>query len=402
MLAGGLSWLSFFNVFKAAHVEPKQLVFGIPYEIVQRMEKIDASPGFYDDEGPLTQESRGTHVAREWIRNIFLQLVKENNIELYLNTLAINVIKEEGVLKGLILQNRFERFAVMAKVVIDASGDGDIAYRSGANCKYYDDHLVGMAFGMSNVNFNKALIYGEEKEALVHKAFGQKGAMKGKLVKFAIRTGKIPELNEKVAQCGIHNSFTIICSNEGEATYVNGVNTPRGNGVDSRLQTDTIIRLRQNIYKSEKFLNENIPGFENAYISWTGQNPGSRHTRYVECEYDITTRDVSEGVVFEDSIGLFGAQDAHFKGYVIEGGCWYGIPYRAIVPKFVENLLVVGRMLSSEWVAWMSTRLTCACFLQGQAAGTAAALSIKEGVSVRNVNIQKLRENLRQDGVYLG
>ena len=103
----------------------------------------------------------------------------------------------------------------------------------------------------------------------------------------------------------------------------------------------------------------------------------------------------------EDSIGLFGSQDAHYLGHYIEGGKWYGIPYRALLPKFVENLLVAGRMISSDWVAHMSTRLMVSCFVQGQAAGTAAALSIRNNCTVRQLDAQALRSVLRANGVFL-
>jgi hypothetical protein len=316
--------------------------------------------------------------------------------------MAVGAINEDNILKGAVLQTRSERFAVSAKVVIDASGDGDMAFFSGANCHEFKDHNVGMAFGMSHVDFDKALAYGEEKQALVHKAFGRQGEMKDKLVKFAIRTARIPELKEKVVESGIHNSFTMTCSHTGEASYINGVNVSNGNVLDNRKMTETIFQLRNNVFKSVRFLQEYIPGFNDAYLNWTSQVVGPRHTRYVECEYNITAQDVNEGVVFEDSIGLFGAQDAHYKGYVIEGGRWYGIPYRALIPKFVENLLVSGRMISSDWVPWMSTRLTVSCFLQGQAAGTAAAISVRSGVLVREIDTEELRKVLCRDGVYLG
>jgi hypothetical protein len=314
----------------------------------------------------------------------------------------VKAIRSENTVKGAIVQSNSERFAINAKVVIDASGDGDMAYLSGANCHEYQDHRVGMSFGMSGVNFDKVLTFAAKNEyALVHKAFGEQGEMKGKLVKFGLRLRIMPEFKEKIVECGIHGSHTMTSSHEGEATYINGVNTQDGNVIDPRKATDTIVRLRENIFKSACFLNENIPGFEDAYLNWTSPVMGPRETRYVECEYDITADDIENGVIFEDSIGLFGAQDAHFKGHSVGKGYWYGIPYRSLVPKFVENLLVAGRMITSDWVAHMSTRLVGACFLQGQATGTAAAICAQSGVFVRNVNIQELKEALIADGVCL-
>jgi ribulose 1,5-bisphosphate synthetase/thiazole synthase len=402
MLAGGLSWLSYFNVFREFNAEPKQVVFGIAYEIAKRLMEEGSSPGFYEDMAQWTQESRGTHADRERIKGFFYELVEENGIELYLNSLVADTVVENGAVKGVVVQTGEERFAILAKVVIDASGDGDVACHAGANCREYPSHGVGMAFGLSNIDLNKTAAYGAEKKALTHLCYGTNGEMTDKLVKCGIRTYYIPELMPPQKECQIHNSFCVESAHEGEATYVNGVNTYDSNILDPRKSTDTLIRLRENIFKSVKFLNTYIPGFEHAHLNWTSQIAGARQTRYVECRYDISADDITYGVIPEDSIGLFGGQDAHYAGHVIKEGKWYGIPYRALIPKYVGNLLVVGRMLSSDFIAYMSTRLTIACMIQGQAAGTAAVLSMKEGCAVADVDVKELREILRNDGVYLG
>ena len=431
MLAGGVSWLSYFNVYKPSGATPRQLIYGLPYELLKRMENEGTSPGFYEDLGPLTQESRGTHIDREMFKNTLLQLVRENGIELYLNTAMVDAVVENNIVKGAVLQHRTDRFAIMAKVMVDASGDADAASLAGANCKTYGSHGVGMSFGMSNVDLNKASEYAIEKNVVVHLCYGTHGEMKDKIVKFAMRAYEVPELVEYLPQAGIHQSFCLLSSHEGEATYINGVNVfggilknkgPEGevsnslgknlrikrppasgsNILDSGKTSETIITLRENMVKSAEFLKNHIPGFENAYLSWSSLVPGARRTRYVECEVDISPEDVTFGVIPEDTIGLFGAQDAHYRGFKVEGGKWYGIPYRALQPKFVKHLLVAGRMISSDWVTHMSTRLIGACFLQGQAAGTAAALSARQGICPKELDAQQLRAQLLKDGVYLG
>lgn len=122
----------------------------------------------------------------------------------------------------------------------------------------------------------------------------------------------------------------------------------------------------------------------------------------MECLYDIPASDILNGVIHTDSIGLFGCQDTHYAGYLIKDGGWYGIPYRALVPKFVGNLYVLGRMLSSEFISYMSTRLTIACFVEGQAAGTAAVMALRAGCQPAELDTNKLRTALVQAGVYLG
>lgn len=402
MLAGGISWLSFFNLFGQFHTEPKQLLYGIPFEMIQKLEREGSSPGFYNDLGPETQESRGTHADREAIKQIFFHLAEENGIQVYLNTLVCGVLQEQGKIGGVILQSNTQRFIFRAKNVIDCTGDGDVAFLAGANCREFPSHGVGMAFGVSNVNFDRALDFGRSYNAMIHDCTGENGRYKGKLVKYALRTARIPELKEPVAASGIHSSFCMTISHDNEASYINGVNVPGGgNCLDSVKTTDTILDLRENIKKSAIFLQKEIPGFEKSYLSWSSPVIGPRRTRYVECEYDISQEHVQKGLIPEDSIGLFGSQDAHFLGHVIDGGKWYGIPYRALLPKFIDNMLVAGRMITSDWIAHMSTRLIGSCFLQGQAAGTAAALAVLSGCSVRELNITLLLQTLKKDNVYL-
>jgi len=402
MLAGGISWLSYFNVFKEFDAEPKQLVYGIAYELNQRLIKEGGAPGFYDDLGPHTQESRGTHADREVLKCTLLKFLEENGVTIYLRTFFVDAIMEDNAIKGGVFQFKSHRFGILAKNTIDTSGDADVAFRAGANCREYPGHNVGMSFGMSNVDFDKAVAYGEKHNALVHLCYATEGERKGKLCKYALRTGLIPELKEGVEESGIHSSFCMTISNDGEATYINGVNVPDGNGIDSEKTSETIILLREYIKRSAAFLREHIPGFENAYLNWTTQTVGSRQSRYVECDYDIPAEEISTGVIAADSIAIFGGQDAHYKGHTIEGGKWYGFPYRALLPKFVENLTVAGRMISSDWVSWMSTRLIVACFIEGQAAGTAAALAAAKNCTVRELPVDLLQATLKKDGVYFG
>ena len=161
------------------------------------------------------------------------------------------------------------------------------------------------------------------------------------------------------------------------------------------------IKLTQCCLKYAELYQKFVPGFEDSYIDWISPNVGIRFGRLVECEHSITLEEVNQLVVPEDSIGVYGVQDAHAWNYKIRGG-WYGIPYRALVPIGVDNLLVAGEMVTSDWVVWMSTRLTGGCLIMGQAAGTAAAMAAKLGVGTRELDVQALREQLRNDNVFLG
>jgi hypothetical protein len=402
MLAGGVSWLSFFNHYKPWRAEKKQLIKGIPYEMVKRLQEVGGCPEFYEDDCELTQESFGTHGNREALINYLPQFLEEYGVKLYLKALMVGVVKDGDRLNGIIMEGKGGRHAILAKVVIDATGDGDVAAKSGAKCITYDDNFIGMAFGMGNVNLQKAYEFAEEKNIVTHIAYGDKGSERDHIVKLGMRLSNLEELKPYMDECCIHPGPVILSAHEDEATTINGVNMKQGNSLDPEGLTKTIVEMKKEMSKSAEFLKKHVPGFENAYLNWTGDVVGARRTRHVECEYAITENDVTNCVIPSDCIGLFGSQDAHFMGYDVKDGGWYGIPYRALLPKSVENLLVAGRMISPDGVAWMSTRLIGACFLQGQAVGTAAALAAKSGITPRDLDVALLQETLKKDGAYLG
>lgn len=403
MLSGGIVWLGFFNVYKPYNVAKKQLIKGVPEEVVKGLQKAGGSPGFYEDLGDLTQESVGTHVDREVMTDYLFSVMEEYGVKLYLKTTMSDIIKEGNEVKGIIIESKSGREAILSKTVVDASGDGDAAAKAGASFKSIKDHCIGMAFGMGNINLQTVLDFAREKNILVHLAYGDKGSDKDKIIRLGFRIGNIKELQQLRLESGIHTSPCILSSHENEGTYINGVNVEIGaDGLDAEDLSKAIISLRHSVFKSAEFLRKYVPGFENAYLNWTSPAPGVRRTRCIECEFEITPSHIEDGIIPSDTIGLYGTQDAHYLGYEVKGGAWYGIPYRALLPKHVENLLVVGRMLSSDFVAHMSTRLIGACFLQGQAAGTAAALAAKIGVTPRNLDVPMLQRTLKKDGVFLG
>jgi hypothetical protein len=150
-----------------------------------------------------------------------------------------------------------------------------------------------------------------------------------------------------------------------------------------------------------KMLKEHIPGFEKANLTWTPASVGVRYTRVIDCEHDMTLDEIVNCQRFDDEVMLYGFHDCAPQIMIKDGG-YYGIPYRAFLPKGVEGLLVAGRLITSTWEAHMSTRNTVSCMAQGQAVGTAAAMAAKAGINVRQIDVAKLREVLKSQDVFLG
>ena len=185
-------------------------------------------------------------------------------------------------------------------------------------------------------------------------------------------------------------------------------NVSRVHGVDAtdadQLTQAEIEGHRQVIYLVN-FLRKYVPGFENCYLVDTGTQIGVRETRRIMGEYVLTQEDVFEARRFKDAIARVSfpidIHDVKGGGGFFEGpreGPYYTVPYRCLVPKKVENLLVAGRCISATHEAHGSLRVMPPCFATGQAAGTAGALALETNVSPRYVDVELLRESLVRHG----
>jgi len=191
------------------------------------------------------------------------------------------------------------------------------------------------------------------------------------------------------------------------------VNTSRINGVDATNNESLTYAEREGRKQADmifRVIKKYVPGCENAKLTETASTIGIRESRHVEGDYRLEVDDILEGEVPEDSImvcansvdihGRFGPKSNEYL--TMRKGEYYGVPYGCLVPKKIENLLVAGRSISASSEAAGAIRVTPPVMAIGQAAGVAAALSIKEQCSVRMVDVQKLRQLLKEQKAYLG
>ena len=165
------------------------------------------------------------------------------------------------------------------------------------------------------------------------------------------------------------------------------------------------IEAREQVFELHHFLKENIEGFENSRVLSTALLIGIRESRKIEGEYTITEEELKSCCRFEDAIAtsnydidIHNPEGPGTMQYYFKDGDWYEIPYRCLVPKKMNNLLVAGRCISSTHEAQASYRIMPYCAELGQAAGTAVAVAVKNKTSVRDVNIKQVQEILRNDG----
>ena len=401
MHAGVCGVHSFFNNYQTFHRPKVQLVRGIPDEIAHRMMERNACPGHLDAERGVDHFAVVTTFSREDYKQLAFELIQESGVRLFLHTFFSDVIRNEnGTPVGIIVESKNGREVIFAKQIVDTTGDGDVAFRAG--CRILpetDPYNVGMLFAMSGVDIPRFAKFLDENGVLESLALGKKGNSDDSFVRVATHFYQSPKLREFAHNLNIWGVYTFSC-HEGELTYVNGSNTAPLKNFSLEEQTRAEVDARHNISEMAQALIAHFPGFENAYVSWTAAHAGIRRTRIIACEYDLTSEEIESGARFADEIGLYGFHDLAPLRNINHGG-WYGIPYRALIPLSVDNLLVAGRMITSDKAAHMSTRNSACCMLQGQAAGTAAALCAQANISPRCLNPQSLRNKLREDNVFL-
>lgn len=293
-----------------------------------------------------------------------MEMLEECGAEMLLHTLVCGPVIEAGRVRGAFTESKSGRHAIRAKVVIDCTADADLAFRAGCECDN-DTHDVTLRVVVDGVD--RAAVTAFEKKA--PDRFREVMAEVGKL-----NGGVMPD----------------------HVRYVKGVDV-----TDAEALSRAEFRIRRDCFRALYYLRENMPGWGHARIKETSPQLGVRQSRRIRGEYVLTDEDLRSSRHFEDSIARLSSYLTGYKLYD-PSGLDYDIPYRCLVPKAVDGLLVGGRCISSDYRANNSMRLIVPCFATGQAAGVAAAFAARCNVEPRHVSIGDLRERLCRQGVYLG
>lgn len=402
MINGAGPLHSFFNLYKAfPGVEPKQVIRGIPGELIERMQASGNSYGHLEQDKGGNYDSRITLMDWEEFKDLAFTMLEEAGVKVLLHTMVAGAVMDGDQLTGVIIEGKSGREAILAKTVIDTTGDGDVAAFAGAPfIKKHETTTVGFPFGMTGVDMTRLVEFLKEHDMINQIIEGDKGSETDHVIRLGFELKKLPEFKEFMEKEGIWGPLGF-SYHEGNFNYINGCALKSVDATDTQIFSEAEIKLRHQAMTLAHMLKEYVPGFEKAYVSWTPASIGVRYTRVVECEHDMSLEEIVNGARFDDEVMLYGFHDCAPRIMIKDGG-YYGIPYRALIPKKVEGLLVAGRLITSEWDAHMSTRNTASCMAQGQAVGVAAALAAREGVLVRNLDTDLLRKELLKQKVYLG
>jgi hypothetical protein len=401
-ITGATALHNFYNIY-GAHpgAERMRVVGGIGQELVDRVQQLGGGMGHVPLERGGEFVSMATIVEPETFKLAAFQLCLEAGASLLLHTVVDEVRAAAGHVGGAVVWNKAGRSLIRATQYVDCTGDGDLAAYAGADCQHFrsDDpgaYHAGFTFRLCNIDL-QALEADLERHGLVwHVAHAVKPGMhEPDLVRIGINTEKMAEVYGEPAPW----YFFATSVRPREFTYVNCINYGPNDGLDPDALTKAEVELRSDMLKVAELFRRHVGGCEQCYVAGPAPSAGQRRARAVRCDYDITQEDCTEGRKFDDRVGCFSFIDNN--RYLVRDAGAYDIPYRALLPKQLDNVLVAGRMMSVELVAHNSTRNTACCLVCGQAAGTAAALAARKGRAARKLDVGELQACLRGDGALL-
>jgi len=392
-----------------------QLIRGIPGEMVERLVK----------KGGFLRSNGSSPFDPEMFKYVALKMLLEAMVNFRFYTTITDSIGENNTIKGIITESKAGRQAFLAERIVDCTGDADVAARAGVpfNIGRDSDHHVqplSMGFIVGGVDLDSVIKYVEDNPEDFGMGVNRTILEKG--VRPVVRVIGFFNITRKYAKdYGMQVLYTrfknLPIGSGKEIVAVNMARVYKYNPLDPDELTKAEIMLREQVFGILNFLKDHIPGFRNAYLLSTAPSLGIRESRQIIGEYVLQPEDVIKGRMFEDAIlhsavayvsggpghPVDGWEGSPGSTYEVPQKHWveYEIPYGVSVPKVIDNLLVAGKCKSATHVAMGLTKSVPVCMAEGQSAGTAAALSIKEGVIPRNLNVKMLQQQLRKDGAYL-
>ncbi len=345
----------------------------------------------------------------ELFKHVADTLVTEAGVIPLLHCYGVTPVVEGNTIKGVVTESKSGRLAVLAKTVIDATGDADIAFRAGAPCTLsplLERQAVTLVFNCCGIDRRRFMdyiksdpaTYGDWGEDWAQQTSGHENDMFSpyfqKQFDKAIAKNIIPKTDWDL--CGSWSTIT----DDGQATYLNLVHLGNVDTTDVRDLTRAEMEGRGQVLEAIKAMNHTIPGFEKARLRNFAMGLGTRDSRKILGEYDLTGEDVMNEARFEDSIGVF---PEFVDGFGVlrlpVTGRYFQVPYRSLLPQKIENLLVAGRSIAGDPISHAATRNMMCCAVSGQGAGVAAAVAAKNNTACRRVKVKDIHKALAKQNV---
>lgn len=413
---GGMATAASVGPFSPFHYDDQQITMGIPQELVQRLTAAGGSTGHLKCVPEYGSGSYMAYFDREVYKMVAFQMMEEAGVRLLLHSFIGGAVVEGNRVKGIQVCNKSGFQQVLGKVVVDATGDGDVAARAGAEFKWGRDadqlgQPMTMFFEMSNVDVDVIKKYIDDNPddfEWTSDLHSRTPLPKELNQRYFVAQG-LKSFVQKAKAAGdyyVGRDTVLFQSTMREGTIVfNSTRVGKLKGTDVDDLTKAEIEGRKQAMSLAAFMKEYVPGFESSYVSSTGIQIGVRESRHVVGEYLLTQDDVVEGRRFPDVVARgFFPVDIHdpsgAKGYQAGGSTWikpkgpYDIPYRCLIPKKVDGILMTGRNISAAHEAHGSLRVQGIAFAIGQASGVGAAVAALGNVQPRNVDVRQVQKIL--------
>lgn len=331
----------------------------------------------------------GKTFDEEILKLVLNRMCAQYGVHILFNTTVVGVTKQDQTILSVTAWGKSKMLELSAEHFIDATGDAELSVLAG--CGYRvgreEDGLcqpMTLCFRLGNVHMQR---FRENKPMInpLYKQFRQQGL---------IQNPREDVLTFRTMHDGV--------------VHFNTTRVVKHDPTDPEDVTQAELIAREQVFEMYQFLKENIPGFEDSYVLSTALQIGIRESRMVDGEYVLTQEDLKSLARFDDAIAVANYDiDIHnptgsgTSHYYFEDGQWYQIPYRCLLPKGCENLLVAGRCISSTHEAQASYRIMPFCAELGQAAGAAVSVALKNHTTLRGVDIRELQAVLRSEGFVL-
>ncbi|MBC5785941.1 FAD-dependent oxidoreductase [Ramlibacter sp. USB13] len=382
---------NFCGLHANVHGDIRQVVHGVADDLLARIARLGGLNEPHALFGKTVAQAYDTAAYKIAADDLLLAA----GVEVLFHALAAGVVMEGARrVQALLVETKSGRYAVAGRAFVDASGDGDLAAWAGAPYALGDGQgnmlYPSTMFRINGVDAQRAGKAWETIPKLMLQAEAE-----GRY-KFPRKT---PIIRPQKSGIEWRANLTQLANREGNAM----------DGTDARELSDAEVLGRRQIASVAGFLRE-VPGFEKSYISDIAPQVGIRETRRVRGLYELTESDVLECASFDDTIGVNGwPLELHLKGdvefrwpQIPESRGFNHLPYRMTVPEGLDNVWIAGRCASMSHEAQSAARVTGACFVMGEAVGTAADLALKSGSTNAGVDLAGLQSTLERYGAYLG
>lgn len=333
---------------------------------------------------------RYSTLHEEGLKYVLNEMMEEAGVDLLYHAYIFRAEKRGNKIKSVSVATRSGEMKIEADYFIDATGDAQLTYLAGCPTILGrpEDNLcqpMTLCFRLGNVDVKRF----EESNKRMQEAY-----------KKSLANGKFLNPREDILffKTPIHNVL-----------HFNTTRVVKKNPTDAEDYTEAELIARKQVYEIYDFMKKNADGLEDSFLMMTAAEIGVRESRMIVGEYVLTEADCRAFTKFEDSIAacnydidIHNPEGSGTSHYYFPAGKYYTIPYRSLIPKDMDNLLVAGRCISSDHGAQASYRIMPTVCSIGEAAGCAAGLAVKDKVSIRSVNVWELQQSLRDNGAFLG